>query len=247
MALSLFGQRKLIKDAIYNAVGEYQQGYQQEEIGHHRDAYIWYIKAKSGLEAVQENYGSSLSKENKFVVSEHLSNISKRLPICKTLAAEEMITVTKKLKIRKRNGDLAGYELNQQDIITNFDQVMFERPLTDAQKKAFPKQESDCEYSDSSNEEEDVDLHAYTNEEELNLIMDKYEKSQQKRKERSKLKGSYVKPGGAKACQVERPRPKKPRVLSKKFKEIMSRKQPWDELKPMVYTRLLNLPKLFSH
>ena len=230
---SFFGMKRQIKDAVQLGVSEYQQALQQEEIGHHRDSYIWYLKAQTTFLQLEKYHSSELSKDYKYAVTKHLANISARLPTCGTLAAEEIIKVINKLQRKKREGDLAGYTLTQQDVITNFDKVMFVKPLTDQQKKHFPKEESDGEYTD---DDEEINMEI-TNVDQMMKANEAYEK----KKARSLNKGSAIKPGDLLASQVRVRRPQKPRVLTEKFKKMMYKKQPWDELKSMVNTHLLDV------
>lgn len=235
MQTGWFTSKKRVKDAVQYAVSEYQQAIEQEGVGHHRDAYMWYLKAQTAFSEVEECYGTNLNKEYKYVVSTHLNNISSRLPTCATLAAEEMIKVTKKLHQKKREGDLAAYKQTQHDIITNFDRNLFVKPLTDKQKGLFPNADEEDYTDDSDTEEIDYNI---TNVEDLLKANEAYERNKAPTKNQQ---GSAIKPGDLLASQVKVRRPQRPRVLTEKFKQMMQQKQPWDELKPMVYTHLLRV------
>ena len=231
-----FQKKKRCRDAYNVAMCAYERGVKQEDAGHHRDGYLWYLQAQMKFNEMEQKFGPDLNKAIRATVTSTLKAIEERLPICRHLAAEEIMKVKRKLKRKKRDQDLAAYQLSLDDIITNFDEVMFLKPLSPEQKKLFPNSEDEEEYSDSS-DGDDVDTFS----DDLNEDLEEAVKKISKKKKKEELKGDGVSPTDNEFKTHERSRSKKPRVLTKKFKEMMSTKQEWDEVKPLVYQKLMNV------
>jgi ATP-dependent 26S proteasome regulatory subunit len=225
--------KKPIKDDFSSAMREYQQGKAQEKRGHHRDGYIWYLRAQSSFKEMVTKYGDDLGKHYKDMVKKTLKQIDDRLPLCAGFAADEIIKVKNRLIHKHRMVQLPDYDMTQQDIITLFDEEMFIKPLTKEQKALIPDVKAMDDYTDESTDEDDT---LATDPEKIAANLEK--------KERKLLRiAPTIKPHHTKSSDVamEHRRPRRPRVLSKRFKRMMQQNQPWDCLKHMVYTRLLNV------
>jgi len=220
-----------LKEEYNTAMSEYAEAVKQEDEGHHRDGYIWYRRSKSSLLDIETKFVDTLTQKNKETITRTLQKIESRLPLCAALAAEEIIKIKTKLNRKKRLGQLASYVMTQQDIITNYDDQMFLVPLNKKQKALIPKSDEEEEYTDESTDEEDI----------LNSDYEQVMKRANRKLRRQALKGCQVQSDAKKPPVINQGRPRKPRVLTKKFKKMMSSTQKWDSVKHLVYTKLMNV------
>jgi len=201
-----------IEEEFRECLSMYTYAVHLEDNQRRREAFFWYLRAQSELNALQIR---CFSVCNDTFVSNFLhlqGRIEQRLPICMQVCIDEVLKVREHLRKVRKSGAAPGYKLKLSDVITKFDRAIFLGRLSDQEEESLLPQSDVEEYTDDEGNQEQP------------------------------IPDDVLLPRTLKSTSLVPPRrPHRPRCETKAFKALMAAQQPWDHLKPMVQSTAIKV------